>query len=167
MIAAFDLSVVGTGYCNGDKIGVWRPNKLKGIERMDYILDAIKEITYPDDIVVFLEGFSFNSKGKAVYEIAGLGYLVRYHLWMQDIPTYLVPPASIKKYATGKGHAKKPDMLAAAIRRFDYDGPTDDNAVDAFLLWHLANEYLGHPVVGVPAAQAKCVGKVERMEFRK
>jgi hypothetical protein len=45
-----------------------------------------------------------------------------------------LPPASLKKFATGKGNAKKPDMLAAARVRLGYGG-ADDNEADA--LWLL------------------------------
>lgn len=158
-IIALDLSLTATGFCEGQRIEVWR-TKLKGHQRLDYILGAVQAATSHGAPLVFIEGFSFGSKGSSLYEIAGLGYLVRHHLWLQGIPFGIVAPSTLKKYATGKGNAGKPDMLDAAIRRFDYQGPPDDNAVDAFLLWHLANQHLGHPLVSVPKNQIPAPDKI-------
>ena len=47
----------------------------------------------------------------------------------------------IKKFATGKGNAGKPAMIAAAKARWDYTG-NDDNEADALAIWHLACEDL-------------------------
>lgn len=45
---------------------------------------------------------------------------------------------TIKKHATGKGNAKKPQMIDAALR---YGlTPIDDNDADAICLWYLACE---------------------------
>lgn len=47
----------------------------------------------------------------------------------------------IKKFATGKGNAKKPEMINAAIHKFGRE-VADDNEADALALWHLAfSEY--------------------------
>lgn len=50
--------------------------------------------------------------------------------------TYEVNVATVKKYWTGNGHAKKHDMIAAArARNFE---PHDDNEADALALLHFA-----------------------------
>lgn len=50
-------------------------------------------------------------------------------------------PTEIKKFATGKGNAKKPDMIGAACRLASKQ-ITDDNEADAICLLHLAkSEY--------------------------
>jgi Holliday junction resolvasome RuvABC endonuclease subunit len=160
-IIALDLSLTATGFCEGERIEVWK-TKLRGHERFQFVLGSVN-FAVGDGLqpTVVLEGFSFGSKGSSLYEIAGLGYLVRHHLWLSGIPFGIVAPSTLKKYATGKGNAGKPDMLDAAIRRFGYQGTTDDNAVDAFLLWHLANEHFNTPVVKVPQPQAESAAKIE------
>lgn len=46
--------------------------------------------------------------------------------------------SQVKKYWTGKGNAKKPDMIAAAVER-GYDiGPAQDDEADAIAMWHFA-----------------------------
>src|SRR5690606_20066362 len=45
--------------------------------------------------------------------------------------------SEIKRFATGKGNAKKQDMIHAAIHKFGRE-VADDNEADALALWHLA-----------------------------
>lgn len=161
-ILALDLSLTGTGFYDGDRLEVWRPKTLRGHERLQFILDAVDAAIGTDiNIAVVIEGFSFGSKGSSLYQVAGLGYLVRHRLWDAGIPFGVVPPTVLKKYATGKGNAGKPDMLDAAIRRFGYQGTTDDNAVDAFLLWHLGMQHLGTPLIRVPKDSAAVADAIE------
>lgn len=64
------------------------------------------------------------------------GFWAHLTAWCQEhqVPFEGVPVATIKKYATGKGNAKKPDMVAAVQRR--YPTVTDDNTADAIALLH-------------------------------
>lgn len=155
-ILALDLSLTATGYCydtelTGIECGFWRTG-LKGHARLEAIRQNVLRILRNEEpSAVFLEGFSFGSQGRAVYEIGGLGYIIRHELWKQDIPYAVVSPSSLKKYATGRGNANKDEMLAAAIRRFEFAG-TDNNAADAWLLWHLGRFVSDEPVITVPKA---------------
>lgn len=49
---------------------------------------------------------------------------------------------TIKKHATGKGNAKKPDMIKAAIRLYPAINVIDDNHADALCLLHYATHEL-------------------------
>lgn len=51
-------------------------------------------------------------------------------------------PTEIKKFATGKGNAKKPDMVAAAVA-LGYK-PKDDNEADAIHLYNLTMRDVGN-----------------------
>lgn len=51
-----------------------------------------------------------------------------------------VPVGTIKKHATGKGNAKKPDMIKAAIKLFPSVNILDDNHADALCLLHYTLE---------------------------
>lgn len=49
----------------------------------------------------------------------------------------VIPPMTLKKYATGKGTAKKQEMLLQIYKRFNVEF-SDDNAADAYALARLA-----------------------------
>ena len=66
------------------------------------------------------------------------GFLGHLSAWCEvnKIPYQGIPVGTIKKYATGKGNAKKPEMIAAAQARWPNQRILDDNQADA--LWILA-----------------------------
>jgi len=57
-------------------------NKLRGHERMQYILDGIA--TYVESLsegdMIVMEGPSYNSRGRATHELAGIWWMVRHML---------------------------------------------------------------------------------------
>lgn len=115
--------------------------------------------------IVVIEGYSFNSKFKSEF-MGELGGCIRMTLWTNRIPYVDIPPAVLKKFATGKGNAPKDAMIAAAIRTFGFKG-SNNNEADAFLLetmgrhafWRDETELLrGMPTT---AYMREAVGKVE------
>ncbi|MFN3730543.1 MAG: crossover junction endodeoxyribonuclease RuvC [Fimbriimonadaceae bacterium] len=66
------------------------------------------------------------------------GFLATLTAWCEHhgIPYQGVPVGTIKKHATGKGNARKEEMLAAA-RAWGHT-PADDNEADALALLHWA-----------------------------
>ena len=66
------------------------------------------------------------------------GFLGHLTAWCEqhNLPYQGVPVGTIKKHATGKGNAGKPEMIAAAQAR-GY-APIDDNEADALALLHWA-----------------------------
>lgn len=104
--------------------------------------------------LVAIEGFSFGSKGRAVFDIGGSGWIVRLALYERGVKYVEVPPSVLKRFACGRGNADKSAMLMAAINRLGYDNPKpDDNEVDALWLRALALDAYRHPVVQMPRAQ--------------
>lgn len=75
------------------------------------------------------------------------------------VPYVTVPPASLKKYATGKGNADKTAMAIAALKRFGREF-ADDNQCDAFWLRAMGLAAYRHPLAELPAAQVESLGKV-------
>lgn len=132
-IVGLDLSLTATGIC-GDAGPRVYTSKRRGMDRLTDILDNVywDQIGDATDLVV-LEGYSFGSRGAAVVSLGELGGVMRHTMHTNGCVYVEVPPSVLKKFATGKGNAGKPDMLAAAIRS-GYDGPNDDNAVDAWWL---------------------------------
>lgn len=53
---------------------------------------------------------------------------------LNGVPYQGVPVQTIKKHATGRGNAKKPDIIAAMVQKGHK--PKDDNEADALALLH-------------------------------
>lgn len=96
----------------GDVIGEWATQE----QRFDMIAAwamAIMEDHRVEE--VWLEGYSYGSKGK-VFHIAENTGLLKNNLWMREIPCEVLAPSRIKKLATGKGNAKKDAMYQAFLK---------------------------------------------------
>lgn len=131
-----DLSLTGTGVALESGTFTIRP-KCFGAERLAFIEDRIAEVVSDNGItLVAMEGYAFGRPNQA-HQVGELGGVVRLKLWRMGVPFVVIPPASLKKYATGKGNANKDAMLEAAIRRFGFEGHGNDEA-DAWLLLQAA-----------------------------
>lgn len=158
-IVGLDLSLTRTGIALPDgSAHVVRP-KTRGCERMAEIRAAVVEAAcrvsgrWPADLVA-IEGFAFGARGRAVFDIGGIGWVVRLALHEAGVRYVEVPPAVVKRYATGRGNADKQAMQMAAVKRLGYDDDKpDDNVIDALWLRALAMDAYGHPVCSVPQAQ--------------
>ncbi len=157
-ILALDLSLTATGYCLDGESGVIRV-KSKGMQRLWDIRHRIVPMADNADVLV-LEGYSFGSQGRSVYQIGELGGVIRFAAFVTGTTTVEVAPSTLKKFATGRGNSPKDAMIAAAIRRFGFEG-SDNNEADAFLLWCMARHAYGDPVADVPQAQAAALEKVQ------
>jgi Holliday junction resolvasome RuvABC endonuclease subunit len=82
-------------------------------ERYDNIASFfMSKIPPPDECEVFIEDYSFGSRGK-VFHIAENCGILKHKLWQAGYSFTCVPPTVIKKHATGKGNADKEKMVAA------------------------------------------------------
>ena len=62
---------------------------------------------------IFIEGYSFGSKGQGLFQIAENCGILKYRLMNDKIPYETIVPSVIKKGATGKGNADKDKMYEA------------------------------------------------------
>lgn len=79
---------------------------------------ATRVLTFVTDFKrprIFLEDYSMGSKGR-VFHIAENAALLKYEAFLHNIPVQTVAPTSLKKFATGKGNAKKEDMHEAFVK---------------------------------------------------
>jgi crossover junction endodeoxyribonuclease RuvC len=90
-----------------------------------------------EDDVICIEGFSYSSRGAAVSVQYGIGWILRYELLQAGFSYYEVPPSSVKKFATGKGNAKKDEMVLPIYKRWGFEH-SSDNVRDAFVLAQMA-----------------------------
>lgn len=170
-IMGLDLSLTRTGVALPDgSVTTIRP-RTRGCERMVEIRDAVLALCrdyvtepIPKADVVVLEGFSFGSNTRSVREIGGIGWVVRVALHEAGIPFAEITPATLKKFATGKGGgpgADKAAMQMAAVKRLGYDSDApDDNEVDALWLRAAGLQHYGHPVCQLPQAQIDALSPV-------
>jgi Holliday junction resolvasome RuvABC endonuclease subunit len=130
-IVGLDLSLTATGVAWEGGTGLVK-SKLTGMPRLAEICDDIVQPSRDVDLVV-IEGYSFGSHNAHAHALGELGGVVRLDLWRHNIPHVDVPPATLKKFATGKGNAGKDEVLAAAIRSFGFAG-SNNNEADAYML---------------------------------
>jgi crossover junction endodeoxyribonuclease RuvC len=172
-VIGIDLSLSSTGVADswrgirldavntppaGDDLAA-RRRRLVTIHRS--IWGVISRHSIVPDLVV-IEGPSYGSTNGQNWDRAGLWWLVVDHfhqLGPVPIPVAVVPPAVVKKYATGKGTATKADMRMALYQRAGLD-ERDDNKVDAWWLAAMGLDHLGYPPVKMPAANRDALDRV-------
>jgi Holliday junction resolvasome RuvABC endonuclease subunit len=151
-----DLSLSATGIaCNAGWTETLKPSaKLRGHDRMAWLRTSIRDLVRTADLIV-VEGPSYGNQGaqrqSGHHERAGLWWLVTHDLWSAGIPVAVASPASVKKYATGRGNAGKDDVVREVTRRFDWF-TGDNNAADSLILCALGADQFGEPMVAMPQA---------------
>ncbi len=154
LIVGIDPSLTGTGIVvlRGGEVELAETIKTKSsvslINRVSVIYRTIANIleeTTPSLIVI--EGFSYGSRGRAVFDIAYLGWRIREELErirkQNGIPWMNIPPAQLKKFATGKGTANKEVIMQQVYKRWGFEA-SDNNIADAFVLAQIGRACLGH-----------------------
>lgn len=137
-IVGIDYSLTSPAICinNGNLMFFYLTNKKKWIGQMsediigyehkewtdpiqrfkqisDFALDIISPLINPK---VYIEGYSFGSKGQGLFQIAENCGILKYRLMENKIPYDTVVPSVVKKGATGKGNADK-DMMYEAFKK--------------------------------------------------
>jgi Holliday junction resolvasome RuvABC endonuclease subunit len=85
-------------------------------------------------------GYGQNGRQRGKFDTAELGGCVRLFMYRKGIPMLIVPPNSLKLFATGKGNADK-DMMVEAALSSGYSAKKHDDA-DAFFLYRMGCTYL-------------------------
>lgn len=161
-IIAFDLSLSCCGWASTySGSGTFKP-KGRGMQRLDWVLDRVCDLeAYECDLVV-VEGYSFNSRSSQAHALGELGGLVRYAIWEHGVPCVDVPPANLKKFATGKGSASKDLVLVEAVKRLGYEGSSNDEA-DALWLLNMARVHYG--IEGAPQLPKTHLAALEKVQW--
>jgi Holliday junction resolvasome RuvABC endonuclease subunit len=155
-VVGLDLSITATGiaYADGSTLTV-RPTSA-GDRRLVEIHSETRAAVTAADLVV-IEDLPTHARAAG---ITGMVHgVVRRMLIARGQPYVLITPATLKKYATGKGNADKTAMALALYKRFVLE-LADDNQVDAWWLRAAGRELLGEPVFPLPAAQVAALDKV-------
>jgi Holliday junction resolvasome RuvABC endonuclease subunit len=145
-LTGFALSVVSVDSPNLHKTWVFK-SQYKGVQRLDdivaWLYTTFDSLRQGHEIVgVAMEGTVLQSQAASILgELAGVTKLSLYNyfdnLSQQCALPLQIPPMTLKKYATGKGTAKKQEMLLQIYKRWGVEF-NDDNAADAYALARLA-----------------------------
>lgn len=127
-------------------------------ERLNEVFAAIANaVRYTPDLVV-VEFLPQLSKGDTSLRLAELHGAMKHWMYSRGLRYVDVQPAHLKQYATGKGNAKKEQVLEAAIARYGrrLHIATDDEA-DAVTLLAMALDRYGQPLAEVPDTHRKAL----------
>lgn len=162
-VVGLDLSLTATGMTlpDGQPMTISPGKGLHGVARLEQIRAAVFSAFAPrGTALVVVEGPAYSrALGAGHHEASGLWWLIAYELTARGIPYAIVSPTALKKYATGRGNATKPDLRMALYQRAGLD-LRDDNQVDAWWLRSMGLDHLGHAPVSLPAAHRAVLGKV-------
>jgi Holliday junction resolvasome RuvABC endonuclease subunit len=158
-VVGLDLSIAATGVAavDGTPSTIKAPAK-DGDTRLRDIRCAVRRHLVATDVDLFvIEDLPTHAHGAG---ITGMVHgAVRALLIEANHPYALVTPATLKKFATGKGNAGKPEMAVALYKRTGLE-LGDDNQVDAAWLRYAGLFHLGCPPFDLPAAQVAALDKV-------
>jgi Holliday junction resolvasome RuvABC endonuclease subunit len=153
-LTGFALTALNVDAPDQYQTWVYKSDK-RGVARLSdirwWLMNKFDEIAKVGDIQeIAMEAAILASPSSLVLgELAGLvkvtcwdyfdGNLNRYIPYPQNLRTPLqIPPMTLKKYAAGKGNAKKQEMLMQIFKRWGLEF-NDDNAADSYALARLAS----------------------------
>ena len=146
-ILGLDISLTKTGAATASGT-TYTIKGGKGDERLNTLFREVSQLAHDHHLAIIEDLPTHAMSAGLTGQAQGVARLA---LWRARVPYVTVPPSVLKKWATGKGNAKKPEMIKAAL---EVAGgvdpkvwtPTDDEA-DAYLLRELG-EMVVH--LGVP-----------------
>lgn len=159
-VAGLDLSMTATGVARTEPDGsvltcVVKPSN-RGDFRLPEIADRVLSLVAGFELVLIEEWLVRSQSAPITGMVHGV---VREGLIRAGTPYSTVPPATLKKYATGRGNADKTAMAVAAYRRAGLEFE-DDNQCDAWWLWVMARDLTGDSVLDLPKLQREAISKV-------
>lgn len=161
-VIGLDLSLTSTGVaCNRGWVERIRTGPNPNVfERLRVIAGTVASFASGADLIV-VEGLAMGSQTGQHLTRAGMWHVVMENLDARGYRWAQVPPATLKKYATGKGNAGKDEVLAAVIRRFPNVEVRGNDEADALVLAAMGADHLGFPMVDMPAVNRGALAKVD------
>jgi Holliday junction resolvasome RuvABC endonuclease subunit len=132
-----DQSLNATGLCLLSKdrdpyLKTVDPGPARGVERLRYVKNVVETFLEAGVQFVAFEGYSYDSVGR-VFELGEMGGVLKLLACENNVPMIIVPPATLKKFATSNAGADKSAMVTQAALEMGIP-PADDNQADAFFL---------------------------------
>lgn len=175
LVIGIDSSLTSLGIASPESADAlrWKP-KDKGHPRIEWLRTEVLDRTKQADLVV-IEGPSYGSKMlPGQHETAGLWWILTHGLWQRSIPYAVAPPHNRTIYATGsafpaKDHPKdkRARIAKGMVHTFVVEqlgiwceGTGKYDASDAVTLAAMGMDWLGYPLVEVPAQQRRALDGV-------
>lgn len=131
------------------------PKAMKGMARVQLIADLFA--TFLDQwkpTTAAIEGYGYASPSLSIsVEVQAF---LRMALHVRVVPWYIVPPSTLKKYATGAGGAEKDKVSRIVKTRWGFEAPSDD-VVDAYVLAKIGEDIASNN--GVPGPHLQGVSR--------
>ena len=168
-VVGLDLSWTGSGMAdNQGRAEVFKTAPRQYPTQWDRLEAIVQTVlvfcdTPERPILILVEGPSFASKGRAVVDMGGLWWSVTRELWRAGHEIYEVPPSVRMMWATGKGQAGKPAVVAAVARREPDLVIENDDIADAAAIRALAGALIDCPVSGwenMPKSNSRAISSV-------
>lgn len=160
-MVGLDLSITGTGVSHTVEgaacTHLIRTNPKDRDGRLLQIRDTIRELATGAELAL-IEAPTPRSPSSVVSGMVQAA--ARMVLLELGVPYGTLMPASLKKYATGRGTGDKIPMAMAAYKRGGVEF-SDDNQCDAWWLWVAANDHLGSPVIDLPQLNRESLIKIK------
>jgi Holliday junction resolvasome RuvABC endonuclease subunit len=159
-VIGIDPSLSGTGFAQhyGQLHTIKTTAKMGDGERLLYMYRELVKLTTDGADFAVIEDLPTHAMSAGLTGRAQ--GIVRMTLAQRGIPYTAIPPATLKKFATGKGNALKSSMREAW---FEYSGVdnADDNQVDAAWL-RIIGLHLKGEAVNLPPEQLAAVDKYKQ-----
>lgn len=104
--------------------------KMVGFERVSSIVGRIMEVEseFSPDLIV-IESLVIGHFSSAI-SLIELGSVLRYFLWQEGKAWLECPPTTLKKFVSGKGNAKKEDIMMHVLKNWGFES-SSNNVADA------------------------------------
>jgi Holliday junction resolvasome RuvABC endonuclease subunit len=169
-LTGFALSAVSVEFPNEHKTWVYKSD-FRGVQRLNdighFLIGTLIELQLDGNVIsnIAMEGTVLQSQAASILgELAGVTKLELFKFF--DPRTHpncavplQIPPMTLKKYATGKGTAKKQEMLLQIYKRWGVEF-NDDNAADAYALARLVGG------VQIDAIEKAVVEQMKNAKYR-
>jgi hypothetical protein len=161
-VIGLDLSLAATGIARPDgTLDTIRPNSRDDHGLVEVIADLMIE-TAPvlgGEGTVVLQDLPTGIRNAAARALGMLHGAVRLTFQRHNIRYLVVPPATLKAYATGRRNGQKPDMRMELYKRTGVD-VDDETQCDAAWLRHLGLDLLGRPEIELPESHRRALDKL-------
>lgn len=163
-ILGLDPSLRATGLAlpDGELVTITTPSCATLGDKVERVRHIVGHVGVHAKIgaLIVIEGAAYGMNNAATHELAGLWWALVVRLSEQGNQVAVVGPGTLKKFATGNGAAKKPDLRMAHYQRTGKD-VADPDQIDAFWLREAGRQRLGHPdALSLPAVQRDALAKV-------